>query len=418
MRLSNIVRLSEYPSSCAGSRSDECIIRNYREPELPIFYHRLFFSLRGASFSVPLVHLLFPSFQGSSEEPDYDQVPLPSLPPCPVTKASGATCHPGGQFRHQSSVGSQGWEGGEESEGPGLECNNTIKRRAKRDRNHTRTLPNPKHGEPGSCSMVAVNHVNHTATFRRSKSRSKSRSPGREIDRAAIVIVHHHTSCGHGGRGGSPDNLSESSISFHENEVNFDLSPGSMTRQIPSAVDPSVTSGEACLWYEGDPHGCVSVSREPAQNSHARPAPNSRTIQYSNWESCRESWFSSGSSELRPSSGSDCPPPRPPSFSESSPNIAASSGVTPGAGTGSSKQLMGSCSVLDTAIPATPHCLKRTRDAGTSTPQGGRGSPGLGSATLPRAGVTAGVGPRQSSRDSGSSSSRPNSRPGTRPNTR
>ena len=345
-----------------------------------------------------------------------------------MTSASAATCHPGGQFRHQSSTGSQGWEGGEESEGPGHECNNTIKRRAKRDRNHTRTLPNPKNGEAGSCTMVPVNHINHGTTFRRSKSRSKSRSPGREIDRAAIVIVHHHTTCGHGGqgRGASPDNLSESSISFHENEVNFDLSPGSMTRQIPGAVDPSVTSGEACLWYEGDPHGCVSVSREPAPNSHPRPSPNSRTIQYSNWESCRESWFSSGSSELRPSSGSDCPPPRPPSFSESSPNIAASSGqtVTPGAGSGTkmtgSGKLMGSCTVLDSGKSSapSPHCLKRTRDAGTSTPRGGRGSPGLGSATLPRAGVTAGVGPRQSSRDSGSSSSRPNSRPGTRPNTR
>ena len=143
--------------------------------------------------------------------------------------------------------------------------------------------------------MVPVNHINHAATFRRSKSRSKSRSPGREIDRAAIVIVHHHTSCtAH--RAASPDNLSESSISFHENEVNFDLSPGAMTRPLPGAVDPSVSEavGEAGLWYEDDPHGCVSVCREGAP-PHPRPAPNSRTIQYSNWESCRESWFSSGS---------------------------------------------------------------------------------------------------------------------------
>ena len=52
MRLSNIVRLSEYPSSCAGSRRDECIIRHYRGHGLPIFYHPLFFSL-----GVTLVHV-------------------------------------------------------------------------------------------------------------------------------------------------------------------------------------------------------------------------------------------------------------------------------------------------------------------------------------------------------------------------
>ena len=56
------------------------------------------------------------------------------------------------------------------------------------------------------------------------------------------MIVHHHTTCGHVKRDTcqeralSPDNLSESSISFHENEVNFDLSPGSLSRGIPGGV--------------------------------------------------------------------------------------------------------------------------------------------------------------------------------------
>ena len=129
--------------------------------------------------------------------------------------------------------------------------------RAKRDHRHHTVTVNHNH---------APSHA-HSGGGRRSKSRSKSRSPGREIERgggAAIVIVHHHTSCGHQDpRAASPDNLSESSISFHENEVNFDLSPGDrvkMTRQAePALAEPPG------LWYDGplDPHGCVSVAREP-----------------------------------------------------------------------------------------------------------------------------------------------------------
>ena len=69
-----------------------------------------------------------------------------------------------------------------------------------------------------------------------------------------------------------------------------------------------------------------------------------------------------GSSELRPSSGSDCPPPRPPSFSESTPNIATEAKVN------SSFKATGNEQSKNSA-PTTPH-LKRTRDAGTSTPSG------------------------------------------------
>ena len=289
--------------------------------------------------------------------------------------------------------------------------------RAKRDhRHHTVTVNHnhaPHHGHaPGHSGGGGG---------RRSKSRSKSRSPGREIERgggAAIVIVHHHTSCGHQDpRAASPDNLSESSISFHENEVNFDLSPGDRVKMTRPA-EPALAEPPG-LWYDGplDPHGCVSVAREPghvARDTREHAAGDTGAghvaggrghVQYSNWESCRESWFSSGSSELRPSSGSDCPPPRPPSFSDSSPNIAAAAGAG---------EAVTNCVV--TSSPATPH-LKRTRDAGTSTPAG-RGSPGrAAAATLPRSAVAAGGAVRQSSRDSGSSSSRPNSRPGTRPNT-
>ena len=256
--------------------------------------------------------------QESSEEPDYDQVGGGKVA-APVPPS------------HQASPG---WEVGEE----------TVKRRAKRERNH-------RPGGPGCCD---TNHQHHQA--RRSKSRSKSRSPGREIDRA-IVIVHHHTTCSHSRleRTASPDNLSESSISFHENEVNFDLSPGSVSRPLPPE---NIVPEPPGLWYErspGDVKKCDAVSC---------PAGGQK---YSNWESCRESWFSSGSSEVRPSSGSDCPPPVRPAES--------------------------------TTAPATPHC-RRSQESSNSS-------------TLPRSAVRP-----QSSRDSGSSSSRPNSRPNTRPNTR
>lgn len=236
--------------------------------------------------------LSFIHSQESSEEPDYDQVPLSSQ--------------------------------GEE----------TVKRRAKRERE--------RRERPGPACNERCSNSNHQNTFRRSKSRSKSRSPGREIDRA-IVIVHHHTTCSHTrlDRTASPDNLSESSISFHENEVNFDLSPGSVSRPLPAEPLPEPPG----LWYERG-HNSANSCQPASTNSH----------KYSNWESCRESWFSSGSSEVRPSSGSDCPPP--------------------------------------------PARLQEPSERSAST--------------LPRTGVR-----QQSSRDSGSSSSRPNSRPGTaRPNTR
>ena len=301
----------------------------------------------------------------------------------------------------QSSVG---WEGGEESD-PG-QCSNTIKRRAKRDRDRNHVRPQVNH------SNNTPNHTPAAPGYRRSKSRSKSRSPGREIDRAAIVIVHHHTTCGHVStsrpRTASPDNLSESSISFHENEVNFDLSPGSRPGQEETMVDPPG------IWYDGpvttDP--CVSVCRDSSgaqvkqcSDTSVPVTSGHRTIQYSNWESCRESWFSSGSSELRPSSGSDCPPLIPGSFCDNVNN----EGVVV---TNCSRLVMDSSK---NSGPTPPHVKYTRNTCNSGTP--GRGSPATAASTLPRS-AAVGSGIRQSSRESGSSSSRPNSRPGTRPSTR
>ena len=254
-----------------------------------------------------------PLLQESSEEPDYDQVP-------------------GGKVA-----------------APDLAEEETVRRRERARRERERR----DRTGPGCCETNHhhQHHHQNTGTYRRSKSRSKSRSPGREIDRA-IVIVHHHTTCSHSrlDRSASPDNLSESSISFHENEVNFDLSPGSVSRPLPPENNVPEPPG---LWYDRSP----PVKCDPT-SSHSQ--------KYSNWESCRESWFSSGSSEVRPSSGSDCPPP-----------------VRP----------------TESSAPSTPHCRRSQENCSSST--------------LPRSAVRP-----QSSRDSGSSSSRPNSRPNTRPNTR
>ena len=250
----------------------------------------------------------------------------------------------------------QHWGSGEESEG---EHNNTIRRKTKRDRNK---------------STVVANSQGH-GTLKKNKPRSKSRSPGRDLDRAIVIV--HHTTCSHSrSRGTSPDNLSESSISFHENEVISDISPNTVPRGVGSGIEGTGFPAPP-VWYDGPVDPCVSVSRDPP--SAPRGEGGGRNLQYSNWESCRESWFSSGSDCPRPSSGSDCPPPpsyvreaEPPPQRVPPPHAAAQ--------------------------PSTlPRAASRAVAAGKFAP----------AATV-----------RQSSRESGSSSSRQSSRAGTRTNTR
>ena len=349
-------------------------------------------------------------FQESSEEPDYDQVPLPSLPPLPLNQT----------ITRQQHVAS--WDHCDQDTGVTHVQSNTVKRRAKRDRNNTRTT-GPARVDICTAADKSVAPVANHFNYKRSKSRSKSRSPGRDIDRAAIVIVHHHTTCSHVTRDTchqrtvSPDNLSESSISFHENEVNFDLSPGSISRGLNDTDGHAQCQDEPTLpeppsaWYDGVPgHGgamdsCITVCREPLVNKCDKN--KARTVQYSNWESCRESWFSSGSSELRPSSGSDCPPPRPPSFSENLQTEQTDNVPKTHNSARKPAQLENNAKY---SAPNTPH-LKRTREVVSCSRDG---SPTC--ATLPRSAAVCSL--RQSSKDSGSSSSRPNSRPGTRQNTR
>ena len=223
---------------------------------------------------------------------------MPQPPPRPGKlsgweggRSSQAHQHP--SVHSQTHLAGQQWEGVDESDtGRG-----TVRRKTKRRAGADEARRSHPHGNANQCNNVGG---------RRSKSRSKSRSPGREIERAIVIV--HHTTCAHS-RTASPDNLSESSISFHENEVAFDLSPGSS----------NLNHGNCSSMYHGAMEPCVSVAREPGPSASSESTPSCRTLaatalQFSNWESCRESWFSSGS-EPRPSSGSDCPP-RPPSFGE------------------------------------------------------------------------------------------------------
>jgi hypothetical protein len=143
-------------------------------------------------------------------------------------------------------------------------------------------------------------------------------------------------------------------------------------------------------WNEGlvvDP--CVSVTRDqpppPRASSRSGLSGGGGGLQYSNWESCRESWFSSGSDCPRPGSGSDGNPPL-----------------------GGSHQ----------SFPPPPPARRETEahQAGVLD-----AFPPPAAYTLPRAGAVkavVGAALRQSSRESGSSSSRQSSRPGTRPSTR
>ena len=343
----------------------------------------------------------------SSREDDYDTLPLPAPPPPPVSLPAPPPPPqqvplpippPPKAVREPSprQESCQHWGSGEESEG---EHNNTIRRRStKRDRNKTVVT-----SAVGGSSSQANHHTSsHHGTLKKNKARSKSRSPGRELDRAIVIV--HHTTCTHSrSRGASPDNLSESSISFHENEVISDISPNAVPRGgvggVGGGCPPTTVEMTGFpappVWYDGPVHPCVSVSRDPPPSagngnqggtesgrSGSGGSGGGRNLQYSNWESCRESWFSSGSDCPRPSSGSDCPPP--PSYVR---EMAEPPQRVPPPHSGQ------------------PSTLPRTTSRGLHAGGGGKAACG-------------GTAVRQSSRESGSSSSRQSSRAATRSKTR
>ena len=157
-----------------------------------------------------------------------------------------------------------------------LEQIGTVRRKAKRDRNRTNAE------EAAAAATEKGCRSSSTSTL--SKSRSKSRSPGRSIEAARGSRP-----CSlHASRGNSPDNISESSASFHENEL--------IQQQPQAASTASAVASSAQIQAHFRPqqgHGSSSSSSSvvPA------PPPTSATWMYANRDSVRESWVSSGSSD-------------------------------------------------------------------------------------------------------------------------
>lgn len=87
----------------------------------------------------------------------------------------------------------------------------------------------------------------------------------------------------HASRGNSPDNISESSASFHENELIQTPQPPSMP---PPPMPTMLSQGQQPHLYGG---------HQGSSSSSSSVVPPSSWM-YANRDSVRESWFSSGSS--------------------------------------------------------------------------------------------------------------------------
>ena len=191
---------------------------------------------------------------------------------------------------------------------------NTVRRRAKRERNRTTgaivVTTSPK------TETTAV--IEDAAIKARTKARSKSRSPGRSIDdqqqtsrhpAGGGIIVGAPRGGGRGcavhARGQSPDNISESSASFHENEL---VSRHSHHPHHGHHHQPRHHGGHHQHQHGGhhlrhvQPHQGSSSSSSsvppPTHVSHASTASAAsvRLQQFSNRDSVRDSWISSGGS--------------------------------------------------------------------------------------------------------------------------
>ncbi len=158
-----------------------------------------------------------PMIHGTSPH-HYGDVPLPphhrtAAPPAPLW-----------QPQHVQAEDSDG----------GQRNVNTVRRRAKRERNRT-TGAIVVTASPKTESSSVTAGIEAAAIKARTKARSKSRSPGRSIDNSQLMHANSsannktvavssrgcavHSVGGGKNRGQSPDdNISESSASFHENE--------------------------------------------------------------------------------------------------------------------------------------------------------------------------------------------------------
>lgn len=173
----------------------------------------------------------------------------------------------------------------------------TVRRKAnKRERNRTIDASPIK---PLPPEPIVVDHRQRSTN---AKVRSKSRSPGRSIEDLHGQFYAGHPRGGgssasrgssrpcshHGSRGHSPDNISESSASFHENEL---------VEQQQQKVQRPVHQQPLQQPPRPPHHGFHHVHHSSSTSSSSAPQNVWNSPQYANRDSVRESWFSSGSSD-------------------------------------------------------------------------------------------------------------------------
>ena len=189
----------------------------------------------------------------------------------------------------------------------------TVRRKAKRDRNRTATTPEAMKEPLLPPLPVMMSEVSKSrSSTSTSKSRSKSRSPGRSIEGNRTGSS--RASCSlHASRGNSPDNISESSTSFHENEL---IQPAStvggaaseqpllpapplppLPKQHSQKQQPQKQQPQAHFRSGGHQGSSSSSSSVPAAASSGPSAAAPWMTSYANRDSVRESWISSGSSD-------------------------------------------------------------------------------------------------------------------------
>lgn len=190
-----------------------------------------------------------------------------------------------------------------------LEQIGTVRRKAKRERNRTEAVVSKEAASSISTSAAMVAEKSSRGSSLAStlsKSRSKSRSPGRSIESNRSSASSRPLPCSHHGasssRGNSPDNISESSASFHENELIQQHQPQAASA---SCAPASSTASSAQIQAHFRPQQGHTTQGSSSSSSSMVPAPQSAAhphsaFIYANRDSVRESWISSGSSDHPP----------------------------------------------------------------------------------------------------------------------
>ena len=188
-----------------------------------------------------------------------------------------------------------------------LEQIGTVRRKAKRDRNRTEAVVSKEASSISASAMVEKSSSRGSSSASTlSKSRSKSRSPGRSIESNRSSASSRPLPCSRhaasSSRGNSPDNISESSASFHENELIQQHQPQAATA---SCAPASSTASSAQIQAHFRPQQGHTTQGSSSSSSSMVPAPQSAAhphsaFIYANRDSVRESWISSGSSDHPP----------------------------------------------------------------------------------------------------------------------